>query len=952
MRDRKKYSIKNFAWLSLLLATSIARAQLSCHIAKDQQAIEIRSGNKTYRFSPQFTILYNAADPGMALKPANIKQVPYNVLTWKVTDPAKADYKAAKISEATAGDGFDDKILRAKQEARTANLFHAGELTDLHAERLVQQQDTIRWIFPSHKLGRLEAYVITNINQYPQLYFRFTPLQAGWFSVGYTGAPSLPLVNAIAIWQPMIWQEKRFPDQPYLTPSYLSPLPVTMVYDGVNTIGVMGAPAEIPFDPLPVLANSGFGIALRNREGNAQSQLFAPLPGGYRSKMEAGQSFSFAAQFVVEPASITYAYERIATTLFGFGNYRKNDIASLNTALDNIADYSLSQYAWFIDSLKGCAYSTDVPGAVKNVSSLNPLELAIVMNNEEMFEKRAWPLMEFMLSREKFLFSLDSLQKIQNPSRRLKGPVAPLSELVSLYRIFGHSNSFYLDMATKEFKGSRFRNLDVKEKGENWINAMHLYKATNDRAYLQQAIAWADKYLQERVYQPSTGFTDPMAGGFFFWTSFANRWIDLLELFELTGNKHYLHAALMGARQFTMFTWMSPAIPDSMITVNKDGKAPVYWYLKSKGHKPMQYAEEQAPAWRLSETGLTPESSGTCTGHRAIFMANYAPWMLRLGYHAKDTFLMNVAKAAIIGRYRSFPGYHINTARTTAYEKFDFPLHAHADQSVSSFHYNHILPMASMLLDYLVTDAFVRSNGEINFPAEFIEGYAYLQNKFYGSRKGNIYKEKDVQLWMPAGLLKVDDVELNYIAARKGNQLFLVFTNQSGQPVSTTAHINKRWAIIKAGAAVSQWSNGSWQQQTALKDSSFQLSVPANGITTIRIQQAILQTGFQDQLLRTPATKVADYATLTPGNAHALLFRLGNYSNRLYIYLEDDDTKYKKVSLVYTDANEKRITIGDTAYPYEFTVPLDSKQSKVTFKLSLQQTDGKIQESAPVTLGK
>ncbi len=82
----------------------------------------------------------------------------------------------------------------------------------------------------------------------------------------------------------------------------------------------------------------------------------------------------------------------------------------------------------------------------------------------------------------------------------------------------------------------------------------------------------------------------------------------------------------------------------------------MYWYLRSKGHQQMYYPEEKAPAWRLSEIGLTPESSGTSTGHRGIFMANYAPWMLRLGYYAKDSFLMQVAKAAIIGRVQEFPG--------------------------------------------------------------------------------------------------------------------------------------------------------------------------------------------------------------------------------------------------------------------------------------------------------
>jgi len=57
--------------------------------------------------------------------------------------------------------------------------------------------------------------------------------------------------------------------------------------------------------------------------------------------------------------------------------------------LDNMIDYGMSRYSWFVDELKGCAYSTDVPGAVKNVSSLNPLNLALVTDDEEIFRKRA-----------------------------------------------------------------------------------------------------------------------------------------------------------------------------------------------------------------------------------------------------------------------------------------------------------------------------------------------------------------------------------------------------------------------------------------------------------------------------------------------------------------------------------------------------------------------------------
>lgn len=916
-------------------------------VTAGKKYITVRSQGRNYQFQPSFTVLYNAADPAMALKPGGIRKVVYNLLTWKTADSAKADFKQKKVNASVAGDGFDDRILRTKAEMRTANVFNSGMRTNVKASAIRVKDDTAFFVFPASKDFELKAWVLLSAKPYPVLQYTFIPVRNGFYSIGYTGAPAFNKEATAESWQPLIWTEKRTPDRPYLTPAFMATLPTTMVNDGSNTIGVLASPEYLPFQPLPLLANSMFGVALVNDRLQLQPQLFAPIQGGYRSEMKAGKSFTFSFKLVVQPASVSGTYQHIAENIFGFKNYRRNDIASLNTALDNMVDYALSHYAWFVDSLKGCAYSTDVPGAVKNVSSLNPLELAIVRNDTAMFEKRAYPLMEFMLSREKFLFSLDSTQKIQSPSRKLRGPIAPLSELGALYNVFGKQNSFYTSLAEKEFNTSRTRNLDDKEIGNSWMNAMFLYKATNDKRFLNAAVTKARLYLKQRVYKKQTAYQDPLNGSHFFWPTYTNHWIEFLELYELTGDTAFINAAREGARYYTMFTWMAPVIPDSLITVNKGGKAPMYWYLKSKGHKQMYYPEEQAPAWRLSEMGLTPESSGTSTGHRAIMMSNYAPWMLRIGYYTKDTFLTNVAKAAIIGRYRNFPGYHINTERTTAYEKADFPLHEHQEQSVNSFHYNHILPMASMLLDYLVSDAFVRSNGAINFPSEYIEGYAYLQNKMYGAAKGSFYEEKEAQLWMPKRLLNIDNVELNYISAHTPGKLLLAFTNQSANSVTARVTINPLLAKLSAGCTIKAYAGAAEN----LADSSFSVTVPANGIAAVELNQVQVEAGFQDKILTHTGDNSSDFTTIPEGNAKAMLFKLGAYARRLYVFLEDDDNKWKQAKLIYTDAGGVKKELLKTSYPFEFTVPVNQSQP-VRFWLQLTAKDGHIVNTAETELGK
>jgi hypothetical protein len=134
-------------------------------------------------------------------------------------------------------------------------------------------------------------------------------------------------------------------------------------------------------------------------------------------------------------------------------------------------------------------------------------------------------------------------------------------------------------------------------------------------------------------------------------------------------------------------------------------------------------------------------------------------------------FFSVILNAFVIGRNRNFPGYHINTERTTVYEKEDYPLRPHKDLGYNSFHYNHILPTASMLLDYLVTDAFVRSEGAINFPSEFIEGYAYLQTKFYGHKSGEMYGRK-ASLWMP------EDSDMLNLAPKKSYEVIVWIDNE------------------------------------------------------------------------------------------------------------------------------------------------------------------------------
>jgi hypothetical protein len=163
------------------------------------------------------------------------------------------------------------------------------------------------------------------------------------------------------------------------------------------------------------------------KEGLAQPLIFAPVMGGLGIFHAARRKISnFSMQLFLEPSEmLRCAYKTLARDVYHFRDYRSNGPHQLNRTLNNVVQYGMSHWSHFVDSLKGCAYSTDVPGAVKNVSSLNPLEMAIIMDNQEIYDERAYPIIEYLLSREKFLFSLDKEQKDpESFQKAMEGPVS------------------------------------------------------------------------------------------------------------------------------------------------------------------------------------------------------------------------------------------------------------------------------------------------------------------------------------------------------------------------------------------------------------------------------------------------------------------------------------------------------------------------------------------------
>jgi hypothetical protein len=813
-------------------------------------------------------------------------------------------------------------------------------LVSLKNPEVVLDSESITWKFSSEDLDLTAQITLPVGDSDPLVQYKATAKQAACYSIAYSGAPTAALEEVVELWQPLIWDGRRLPSQASISPDDFCSIPGCLVQTKLGTVGVMADSKQFPFE-MPVASNRRFGVLVRNVRGLAQPLVFAPFPGAKNSFFKPGESTDFTIRLVAKSAPLSATFEHIARTICNFRDMRENTLTTLNQSLDNIIDYTLSPNGQFDPASRAFTYH-DAAGTVKNVSALHPLTLGIILDNEMLFRRQGIPILEYLLSREKFLFALgEKASANQTPSRKMAGPAMPVSELAALHRITGGSSPIFLESARALHGKDRMLNMEWVSRGNSWQNDLWLYRATGEQHFLESAKAKADQYLATRVNTQQVDFQEVGPGTFFDYM--IPLWKDLYELYRETGEKRYLDAAHSGARRYAQFTWFYPSVPDAEILVNQTGFSP---RRGGKGPGLIPVAPEKVPAWRISEQGLLAEGSGTA-GRLGILLATHAPFFRKLAQETNDPFLRDIARWAVVGRYANFPGYHINTEYSTAQEKFEFPYYPHHDLAkTTSFHFNHTLPMASMVLDYLFSEAFDRSAQAIDFPAEFAEGYAYMGMQVYGA-PGQFYDVSNVRPWMPRALVSTSNVQINYIAGHSDDTFCLALMNQSAKPLDeVTLQLDvSRFENAAQGKFPAQvWIDNKRQDQPLwIENGKAKVSFPASGMVALAVKGLKGIPAFQNKVAP-PAGPVGlprHISLKSPIGepVEAMVLSFGPELTWLYAYQSGERGDTKSLALTVKTASQNH-TLTAAAFPFEFSMPLKGSETSLELSLEADGVDG------------
>ena len=680
------------------------------------------------------------------------------------------------------------------------------------------------------------------------------------------------------------------------------------------------------------LGDHEFGVLFRSPDGNARGQIVAPIFGTHQCQFNAGDDYTFSYRILYRDDTGYETLKHVATNLYNCVDLRENYYASMNETIYNMHDLFMDDLYSGWDERGMGFIDTEGDGTVSHSNFMAMVSQYLLTEDEEFLEKRTIPSLAFALTRGRtnYQIHLDN-----NPYPF--GVVAPFTggSYVGMYQASQGRIPYLLNVALE-------RNAAEQKTHQGATSYQALNQLTGTDNYAVDLMNVADAYYEDLF----GGDFDAIAP---FVHDTVNKWLNVfLRAYEETNDEKYLQAAKRVGEYIMQQIWttgyenghatntytVDPEYLSNLYMRNDTNTSFGYaWKLGQRWRignpvgtwapgKELQnkIIEESAPGFVPARTGMGTEHPVSPDGSRVTFMNNWAGSMLRLAKYTGDEFFATQARNTILGRSANYPGYY-NDRLSLHDKRVEFPYEG-PDFNIIFWH--QMPSYLSILEDFLITDAWYRSDEKIYFPSVVNSGYAYFDNNDYGFAPGNFYDEEDMWLWLDRGIIEPDSVLLNYLPAKKDGVLGLALMNTDDADLTTTITLGEK---IPNGASHNEKAtlidaNGK-KSTVDVVNGKFTVTIPAKGIMSVIMHPDVKKPSWvRDYVVSNNMGNTL--SSFTDGKAYLLQFNDDNYFAYLCSFKRKEDLK--SVTYTYKIGNQTQTTTVDS-FPFETIIKVPATES-------------------------
>ena len=833
--------------------------------------------------------------------------------------------------------------------------------------RAPARRRTVELDFPETPAGQLTAtWRLSPGRPAADVELRFVPKGPGHYSLGYHGPLACAPGDADFLLLPFLYQGRRFPEQPSVVLSALTPTPLALVNRGGVSCAVVGDPRDIPFT-WPTYQNSRYALALRNETGAAQPLIYTPVLGQPGSVSD-GAAIQGRFQVWLQRGDWYAAYRQIADDVFTLHDYRQPVTASLSDAALNLVDLIRNEEAAGWNARAKGPWNIESRNTVSQVSPLTYLSIYLLTGDEDFYRRFARPSLEYLLSRPGPHFAAEhEIWDNYYHHQPMRGPGAffGASTFASAYAMTQGRSAVFGELCLDDQRHARITHGNGHT--QPFADLLALYRLTGERLWLEQATVAADKYIAANITKPPTR---DLGSTPFVNVSFVSDWEGLLQMYEATHEPRFLQASVEGARWQMTSLWTQPAIPAGDTTIHPggiyDAQRHVWWFgdkLFRRGlfegpaswetpyPPPPRLPEKRVPAWEISQVGLGLEQPETYNrkGPQANIMMNaWAPSLLRLARPSGDVAFRTAARNAVIGRFANYPGYYLDGA-TTEYQRADYPIKG---PDVTSLYVHHVPPTAAYVLDYLFSDAESRSAGAISFPYVRQCGYVWFDSRLYGHAPGKVYGQS-AWPWLHRTAIRLDNINVDRVLAEGGGKFHAILLNQTPEPQRVQVTFDEKVLGRSVdGATLTVHADNQSAPAITIHGQTAEVTLSPLGIAVLTLDGVKIDVPTHRvnppehfALPAAPTLQRAAFAVLrrsastspAPGEMQVAPFTWRD----LYVYVTAalDDVRSATLRYRIGDGPEQRITGHE--FPWEFTARIENMHAPVTWQVDIETKDGR-----------